>query len=44
MFGASEFLRLLMTVVAEQAIERINRSFSAFIHHSQEWPSSHVRF
>jgi hypothetical protein len=44
MFGASKFQRLLMAVVAEQAVERINRAFSAFIHDSQERPSSHVRF
>jgi hypothetical protein len=44
MLTSSEFLRLLMAVVAEKAIEWINRSFSPFIHHSQEWPISHARF
>jgi len=44
MLGVAKFLRLLMAVIAEHAIERINRSFSGFIHHSKEWPSSDVRF
>ena len=42
MLGASKFLRLFAAVVAKEAGEWIDRSFSAFINDPQ-CPSSHVR-
>ena len=44
MLRTPELLSLLNTVIAEHAIERIERPHARLIEHSQEWSFSHIRF
>jgi hypothetical protein len=44
MLRTPELLSLLATVIAEQAIERIERPHAGLIENSQEWSLSHVCF